>query len=174
MVLEAGGSLEEPQRIQLPVIVPVDELPPPHNPFKCAHHDRFERLAREHPELEELEIGRVFAASLTPSDYAACACHRGDWQAIAAAAVDAVQQYGSTPTRTQLAAVASRFGLAPDDRFRLRTLFGAEAITISSGRFQDGQHRACALRAAGATEVVVAVDGPPSGPPSSWTFLSEN
>src|SRR5216683_1969893 len=65
----------------------VDALPPPHNPFNCAHIARFR--AFEEPLVEHgishdpLVAGQQFLESLTAEDLAQCRYHRADWKVTA-------------------------------------------------------------------------------------------
>lgn len=174
MVLDAGGQLEEPVPTTMFDIAPVETMPAPHEPFKCAHHDRFRAMRAQNSAADEVEIGQRFIASLTADDYLACRFHAADWKKIAAAAVTAIRTHGSNPTRRQLDAACAAAGLTSTESGWFSSLFGSESIQLGGGQYLNGQHRGCAIRASGAAEFVVGRNAPGLGEATTWTFLGES
>jgi hypothetical protein len=143
-------------------VVAVAELPFPHNPFRCRHHARFELLAaaRSREARETGKVGREWAATLTEADFDACPRHVGDWLLIARTSVEALRVgQAAKSLNACLEHVIRVLGDTPEAEWCV-ALF-ADPITWSPGRASatDGQHRICALRAAGAPQTVVECAG---------------
>lgn len=169
-----GGNLEERLRDVFEA-VPVEELPPPHNPFNCTYRARFDRIlsALDSPSVSDLarrqEAGRRFVATLTPSDILACPRHRGQWRAIADESAAIVQRLGQQHPETYVA-TASQSTLGTADRGRLASLFSVP-IVVRDGSFIDGQHRGCAARFSGADRVAISTGDESLGQGfEDWTY----
>jgi len=138
-------------------------LPTAHNPSGCPRYEHYEAILeglpvigwKDHFEREQ-EAARLWIESMAPEDFAACETHQADWKRIADAAVAAVRRYGSHPTDDELEGEFHRFHLSEADADWGATLF-FDPISVRHGMYESGQHRACAIRAAGADELVIAV-----------------
>jgi hypothetical protein len=102
-VLDLGGGVWHEDFRPVFEAFPVHQLPPPHNPGNCAHHERFEGILASMPKdgdhrLRILDAGRVFLESLTPDDLARCRYHDADWRAIAEESVRIVEDHVGLPT----------------------------------------------------------------------------
>jgi hypothetical protein len=177
-VLAAGGELDEAPPAECYLVVPVTELPPPHHPFRCAHAKRFEKFVEAQGGRDQRghiarEVREKFYGQLSEQDYAACSYHDGDWLAIAGESVRIIRELGEMPDPDALVAALTTAHLNNRDRSWLWSMFRHEPVMWSGDHFVGGQHRACALRASGAREVVRPVDGPPSGPPRTWTITGK-
>jgi hypothetical protein len=157
-VVTAGGDLED--QIEEPIYqaIPVDALPPPHAPWKCAHAARFEAmkaaLGEAHVSDQELAaIGEKFIASLTADDIASCRYHAADWRSIAEESVRTLERSASTD-REDLVAQARSSTLPPTELRWLVSLF-QDPVVAHDLTYGNGQHRGCALRFSGATHAVV-------------------
>jgi hypothetical protein len=110
-------------------VVPVAAFPFAHGLFRCDHR--------------------------RSGDLDMCSYHRPDWRLIADASVTAAELAGAGADVDALLAACDGMDLLDDERQWLYSLFaypivwrpGAEEVT-------NGQHRLCALRAAGAERVV--------------------
>ncbi len=151
---EPGGRLDAMG------IVSVADLPWAHNPFKCAHRDRFEEIRGLYDKSPggKLPAGAHFFSSLSADEFAACSYHKRDWIAIAAASLELLQ--GLRPGSDLRDVLGAAANLLPDgpDRQQLVCLF-SDPIKFSPRaiRLTNGQHRACALKAAGAPLCVAHV-----------------
>lgn len=156
-VLALGGGVRV--EIYRPAfeVVPVDHLPPPHNPARCAHFSRFRSLeTRAHLDPHDRKAtGRRFLATMTPNDLRRCRFHAADWRAIADESVRIVERVGPADQHLYVAA-AEKAQLPTADLQWLISLF-REPVYISGGGFRDGQHRGCALRFSGSERVAVVV-----------------
>lgn len=157
-VLALGGDPAD--ELQEPVFeaISVDELPPPHLPFKCAFADRFEAIkakgsGEDTEQQDAVRLGELFLAGLTPDDRASCDFHAADWRSIADAGVRILE---TSPSADQdgLAALARSWPLPALERRWLASLFN-EPVVVHEHSFGDGQHRGCALRFSGARQGVV-------------------
>ncbi len=157
-----GGHVWQKQWRKIFVPLPVTELPPPHNPSKCAHAERFNRLAaavwsdESTGEDRDREIGRQFLASLTANDLASCRYHNAKWRAIADESVRILEQLGHCDTERYIEA-ARRSSLRDLDRQLLVSLF-KDPVKVDGGGYTGGQHRGCALRFSGAQRAAIHVD----------------
>lgn len=156
-VLALGGDPED--EIQEPVFetIAVEELPPPHLPFKCALADRFETMkaqsgAANDDQADAAALGQRFLASLTPEDRATCAFHAADWRSIADESVRILERSPSA-NENKLVGLASSCLLPQPERRWLVSLFD-QPLLVHEGSFGDGQHRGCALRFSGASRAV--------------------
>jgi hypothetical protein len=166
-LLAAGGERDEPVATRF-VPRAIAELPYPHNPSRCSHHWRFEGMVKEvsaSSQRELVKVGKRFIESLGPSEFETCPYHERNWKDIANASVRIVQELGDQPPEDDLRNAIMSSGLQNEDQLELLFLFAHPIVAHAEG-FTNGQHRSCALRAAGASEVVVSEyvsDGDPVG-----------
>ncbi len=136
-------------------------LPFAHDPFRCAHAERFVALASDASgDVSQAQARAAFFAQLGPADFASCPRHEGDWGRIAAAAVDVTKASPpGGPYDDALAVVAKTRVLSRSERSWLHSLI-EDPIAWRPGadEIANGQHRVCALRAAGVIECPVATD----------------
>ncbi|MGA9314513.1 MAG: hypothetical protein WBV77_07790 [Solirubrobacteraceae bacterium] len=152
-------------------VVPVTAFPFAHNPFRCPHYERFCNLERACAEAPDGVVGKRWHLTLTGDDLAACEFHEADWCSIAEASVAALRNAGPRATKANLRAACSEQKLPRDDALWLYWLF-ADPIDWRPGEpnVTNGQHRLCALRAAGAQ--FVAADTRGYSPPPTPTYDS--
>jgi len=143
-------------------IVAVADLPWAHNPFRCAHRARFEAI-RGHYDKDfdgHIPAGAHFFLHLDAEQLAACPYHQHDWVAIADASIVLLE--GLTPASERRDVFSAAAELLPDgpDREQLVCLF-TDPIVWSPGHtsITNGQHRACALKASGATLCAALIGG---------------
>lgn len=130
--------------------VPVSAFPFPHDPFRCPHHHRFCQFA-EHSNEPEPVLGARWHLSLTSADLAACEFHAGDWHAVGAASIAVLDAAGPRATLDDLLSACEHQQLGDIERLWLFLLFEDPIAWIpSETEVTNGQHRLCALRAAGA------------------------
>lgn len=158
-VLDLGGGVWDEAFRRVFEALPVDELPPPHNPSACAHRERFEGILVRLPATEswldrDLEAGRLFLESLTTDDLARCHYHRDDWRAIADESVRILDACGDRADRDEYLDAVRRSPLADIEKRWLRSLFG-DPVFIGGGGYTNGQHRGCALRFSGAERAAI-------------------
>ncbi|MEU6950660.1 hypothetical protein ABZ957_36535 [Streptomyces sp. NPDC046316] len=128
--------------------VPASRLPWPHRLSKCRYFPRVEAIERTYP--DDWDAGQVahaeLFARLTPEDFAACPYHEGNWAAIAEAATELAAAELDERGR---AAYAMEH-LEESDREWARALV-QDPICWDDNHdsLTNGQHRTCALRAAG-------------------------
>jgi hypothetical protein len=142
--------------------VAVADLPWPHKPSECAHAERFEEIRRLYDESfgGHIPAGAQFFLSLTDDDFASCRYHQHDWRRIADASVELLEALGPTSDFDEVVDRAAVLIDVEADRKELIFLFsdpikwtpGASSIT-------NGQHRTCALKAAGAELCVALTHG---------------
>lgn len=157
-VLALGGDLDD--EIDAPVFeaIAVDELPPPHLPFKCALAERFEVIKAERGD-EDTDLADAvrpeeqFLASLTADDRASCEFHAADWRSIADEGVR-ILETSTSADQDELVALARSCRLPSVERRWLVSLFD-QPVVVHENSFGDGQHRGCALRFSGARQAVV-------------------
>lgn len=156
-VVALGGDPED--EIEEPVYeaIAVNDLPPPHNPFKCALFERFKTMKAQSGETDDdaqaAAIGRRFLASLTAEDRATCDFHAVDWRAVADESVRILE--GSPSAGEDELITLARSTQLPDRERRLLVSLFAEPVLVHEDSFGDGQHRGCALRFSGASRAVV-------------------
>lgn len=158
-VLELGGGVWDEAFRRVFEAFPVEELPHPHNPSACAHHERFERIRAGMPDTDDwrgrnLEAGRLFLESLTTDDLAGCRYHRHDWRAIADESVRILDACGDRADSDEYLDAVRRSPLADIEKRWLRSLFG-DPVFIGGGSYTNGQHRGCALRFSGAERAAI-------------------
>jgi hypothetical protein len=165
---EYSGPLAEME------VVAVSELPwgPKGSQFGPAEpFDLINKLYEEGPG-ENGAAGAHFFLSLGEEELAACEYHRRDWISIAAASVELLERLDPKCSYEELLAAASELLPPGEDRGELCFLFN-DPINWSPGepRLTNGQHRTCALKAAGAplcavsTNRRLAIDEPQAGDP---------
>jgi hypothetical protein len=135
--------------------VPLAAIPWPHNPFRCAHFGRARAIMATYPDTThacQAATAELFE-ELTPADFAACLYHRPDWPTIVQVALELVADGIADGTESaQLGPrITSDERLPPDDRTWLWSLLSMEPIEWDDGdlAITNGQHRLCAMRAAG-------------------------
>jgi hypothetical protein len=150
----------------------VRDLPPPHNPNKCAWFDRFEAIERRL--LEEaggetalmgdqefdcaLAAGREFLATLSAEDRSGCPrYHAADWRAIAGESVRILEELGGSQELETYSSAARRSRLRQPERSWLVDLF-CDPIYVIGDRYEEGQHRGCAVRFSGAERVAAVIE----------------
>lgn len=157
-VMAAGGRTEEKEQQPSYRVIDVGDLPLPGDLFRCRYVDRF-RAARAGLPEEAPEGAIRFYEGLTQKETARCRYHQADWALIAHYAVHIIETLGPQPDEAALTHAIEAAGLAGSEHDFLRSLFGADAIALSSDRtYDNGQHRACALRLSGASLAVVVAD----------------
>jgi hypothetical protein len=173
-VLELGGGQVEQCWRRVFEAVPVSSLPPPHDPSSCEHHNRFAEMTeqasrRSSAPSDDVQAGKRFLDSLTPSDLRACRYHEGNWKAIADDSVQIINALGRRDGADYVAE-ANRSHLAERDRKWLASLF-SDPVRISDGSYSSGQHRGCALRFSGAERAAVVTGYEPLGEECiDWTY----
>jgi hypothetical protein len=140
-------------------VIPVTDLPRPHNPSKCTHRARFDAILAELGSFgrsghsTELEAGRRFLRTLTSDDTSACWYHQPDWKEIADRSAGIIESVGRQDPRAYLAAAAQENLPAADLRW-LVSVFD-NPIQVRGDSYVNGQHRGCALRFSGADRAAV-------------------
>lgn len=140
--------------------VPLSELPWPGTLFKCAHAARAEQVRVTYPDDEAAHtpvwpaVNAELFAALTGTDFADCPYHRPDWTAIAPACVDAM---AAGPDLADMCAALHADPRVPDGQHAWAEAVFTDPIgwDETSATFINGQHRSCALRAAGVAAVPV-------------------
>ncbi len=175
-VIALGGGTEQEVYVRVFEAFPVERLPPPHLPARCAHLGRFHEIeaaltARFSNGIERsLEAGRCFLATLTPVDLAACPRHAADWKAIAD---ESVRILAGSESDGERLAEAVRSALPEVERRWLVSLFD-DPVRIGGDSYSNGQHRGCALRFSGAQRAAINVRDEATGIESTdWTYLGE-
>ncbi|MGH3571749.1 MAG: hypothetical protein ACRDR6_22785 [Pseudonocardiaceae bacterium] len=129
-------------------------LPWPHRLSKCEHLKRIEAAVRTYPDDDDAtdDAGQAATAEvfgeLTAADFAACRYHQAAWAAIGAIALELTES-GKSDWEA-LEQIDREQRLSGEDRKWLRSLF-QDPICWDDGdaSLVNGQHRLCALRAAG-------------------------
>lgn len=131
--------------------VPLAALPWPHRQFTCEHRERIRAIAKTYPDDDPAggHTGQTATAEafdeLTAADFAACHYHRAGWANIGAIALEVVES-GSEA----LEKIEGDERLGDEDRVWLASLFTDPICwDDGGGSLTNGQHRLCALRAAG-------------------------
>jgi hypothetical protein len=166
-LLRSLAETPEPERLlaQCLRVVPVAAVPFPHGPFRCPHIARFRELARIYPDADRVVVGAHWHLTLTTKDFANCPFHDGEWRKVAEASLVALESARAEATYDELMDACIKQSLPPPEAKWLISLFRDPIVwTPGSREVTNGQHRACALRAAGARYCVVDTDGfqPPS------------
>jgi hypothetical protein len=141
-------------------VLPVTALPFPHGPFRCPHNQRFLHLARTYDDLERTVVGAHWYLTLSSEDFAQCPFHQCDWRKVADTSVAILDSLATNATHDDLVAACSEQALLKQELEGLLSLFTFPIDwTPGSPTVTNGQHRLCALRAAGAEQCVVDTDG---------------
>lgn len=149
---------DEPGMLAEMEVVAVADLPWAHLPSKCANFSDFEAIRVLYDDSREGEVptGAHFFLALDSERFAACPYHRHDWHAIAAASVELFTRLGPQADDDDVRREASRLLPEGPDRDELAFLFFDPIIwSPEASSVTNGQHRTCALKAAGAPECVV-------------------
>ncbi|MFG2681283.1 hypothetical protein [Streptomyces sp. NPDC048392] len=137
--------------------VPAAALPWPHGLFMCEYAERGKRLARTYPggRREAQTAHAELFAGLTEEEFAACPYHQGDWKAIAEAAL-AFAEVNEDEESDRAGELYDMEHLSPHDREWAQAMVG-DHIWWDEGdtSLTNGQHRLCAMRAAGVARVPV-------------------
>jgi hypothetical protein len=145
-------------------VVPVALLPWPHNPSRCSHHTRFDQLSEFYPPAcwTKGVAGAHFFLTLTGQDFSACSYHEPDWSRVAEASVEVLEALPYEAELEEALAAASGRIEKSLEADALRSVF-ADPIVWSPGSDMatNGQHRACALKASGASLCVIDTNGEP-------------
>jgi hypothetical protein len=164
VLLREHAQAPEPERLPAEYlrIVPVAALPFPHHPFRCPHRQRFLDLAKLYDDHEWVVAGAHWYLTLMSDDLAQCEFHRCDWRRVADASVAILESLSPTATRGDLMDACSAQRLQSPELEGLLSIF-TEPIdwTPGSPTVTNGQHRLCALSAAGAERCVVDTNGEP-------------
>ncbi|MFF9909538.1 hypothetical protein [Streptomyces sp. NPDC013457] len=137
--------------------VPVSRLPWPHRLSRCRHFPRVEAIEKTYPDnwyAGQVAHAELFAR-LTQEDFAACPYHEGNWPAIAEAATElAAAELDANAERGRAAHAMEH--LEERDREWARALV-QDPICWDDNHdsLTNGQHRTCALRAAGVLHLPV-------------------
>lgn len=150
-VLAAGGGLMEEQSRPIFEAVRVSDLPPPHNPGRCDHIEKFGALLEQTRRPDRrghdaaLEAGALFLKSLTPDDLRTCYYHQARWKEIADESVRILRKVGPADPEDYKDEIR-RSSLHDTDRRWLWSLFTDPIFVGSGNAYTNGQHRGCALR----------------------------
>lgn len=143
-------------------VVAVADLPWPHNPSECAHADWFKATRELYDESFDGHIpaGAHFFLSLNKDALATCRYHQHDWLAIAAMSVKLLEALDPTSDFEEVTQRAAALIDVAADREQLISLF-SDPIKWTPGAttIANGQHRTCALKAAGAEFCVALTHG---------------
>lgn len=149
---------DEPGRLERMEVVAVVDLPWAHLPSKCASFPDFEAIRSLYDEGREGEVpaGAHFFLDLDPDRLAACSYHQHDWKVIAEAGVELFTRLDPQADHDAIQREACRLLPEGPDRDELTFLFFDPIIwSPEAPSITNGQHRTCALKAAGAPECVV-------------------
>jgi hypothetical protein len=159
----------EPERLpgEYMRAVPVAALPFPHSPFRCPHEKRFDEIACFYSGDDPTVAGAHWFLTLASEDFKQCSYHERDWQKIADASLAVLDAIGPQGSRDDVRAACAEQNLSSEDFKALGDLFADPIIwTPGAPELTNGQHRTCALRAAGAEFCVVDTSG--HAAPSSY------
>ncbi len=151
-------------------VVSVTALPFAHSPFRCPHKARFTELSRCYDDTDRTVVGAHWYLTLKPEHFAECPFHAGNWRAVAEASINVLESLTVEGAPNDVAKACAEQNLPAQDAEWLRSLFaGPIDWTPGSSTLTNGQHRSCALRAAGAEQCVVDTSGytPPQSNPAS-------
>ncbi|MER8236148.1 hypothetical protein [Streptomyces sp. NPDC094049] len=136
-------------------LVAASRLPWPHNLFKCRHHERAQALAATYPEGHNKTAHAELFTRLSDQDFATCPYHQADdWKAVTETVLDFTRAEPDSEAQDRLYDATH---LSDRDRSWFRSLIGGGHIWWDHGSkyLTNGQHRLCALRAAGVEAVPV-------------------
>jgi hypothetical protein len=148
-------EVDEPGVLAEMEVVAVADLPWAHLPSKCANFSNFEAIRPLYDEGRDGEAptGAHFFLALDQDQLDACPCHRHDWKAIAAAAVQLFARVDPEADHDEIRLEASRLLPEGPGRDELAFLFFDPIIwSPEAASVTNGQHRTCALKAADAPE----------------------
>jgi hypothetical protein len=154
----------EPERNPLAdlAIVAVADIPWPHNPAGCSQHARFDEIRALYPEsaYPPTAAGAHWFLSLDDADFATCDYHQANWRRIAEVSVDVLRELEpDAGLDDALEATNARLDDATEARWCV-SLFADPLVWYpGQGSVVNGQHRACALRASGASWCVADLGG---------------
>ncbi|MGQ0631617.1 MAG: hypothetical protein ACT4P1_11275 [Sporichthyaceae bacterium] len=134
-------------------IIPIADLPMPHNLSRCKYGDRFRRLSDDCGDGQQAAVR--FYEQLTDAERASCDYHAFDWAAVANRSVEIIERLGTEPHEEAVEAAVRDSRLRKMEKWFLHTLLRREPIFLTGGQHGDGQHRACGLRFSGADRVVI-------------------
>ncbi|WP_326763410.1 hypothetical protein OG978_01265 [Streptomyces sp. NBC_01591] len=135
--------------------VAASHLPWPHGLFKCPLGERAKSLAATYPKGHSKTAHAELFTQLDGQDFAACPYHQADdWKAIAEAVLAFARAERDSDEQDRLYRAAH---LSDRDRAWFRSLIGGGHIWWDTGQknLTNGQHRLCALRAAGVEVIPV-------------------
>ena len=143
-------------------VVAVADLPWTHNPSRCPHLDRFRTIESLYPEEQWTPpvVGAQWFLTLSEQDLEQCDHHSPDWLTVAAASVEIFEGLDATATLDTIPElVTARLGNTPEAERCLSLFYEPITWRHCHTRVGDGQHRICALKAAGAPFCVVDTGG---------------
>ncbi|MER5549728.1 hypothetical protein ABT072_46900 [Streptomyces sp. NPDC002589] len=135
--------------------VAASQLPWPHGLFKCPYGERAKTLAATYPKGHNKTAHAELFTQLGDQDFASCPYHQADdWRAIAEAVLAFSRADPDSEEQDRLYEAAH---LSDRDRAWFRSLIGGGHIWWDTGQqnLTNGQHRLCALRAAGVEVIPV-------------------
>jgi len=131
-------------------------LPWPHHLFKCAYAGRARQLIRAYTVEGEQAAHAELFTQLHPDGFAACPYHQGDWPAISALVLAFHQAQADGDKARAARARAAMSALSPrDEKWATEWLKDHLWWDSDDEQLTNGQHRLCALRAAGVPVVPV-------------------
>ncbi|MFF4448729.1 hypothetical protein [Streptomyces sp. NPDC001502] len=135
--------------------VAASRLPWPHDLFKCPYGERAKALAATYPDGHGKTARAELFTRLDEQAFAACPYQQADdWRAIAEAVLTFARAEPDSDEQDRLYHATH---LSDRDRAWFRSLIGGGHIWWDTGRqnLTNGQHRLCALRAAGVAVIPV-------------------
>ncbi|MFJ5851281.1 hypothetical protein [Streptomyces sp. NPDC092903] len=135
--------------------VAASQLPWPHGLFKCPFGERANSLAVTYPKGHSKTAHAELFTQLGKQDFAACPYHQADdWKGITDAVLSFADAEPDSDEQDRLYRAAH---LSDRDREWFRSLIGGGHIWWDTGQtnLTNGQHRLCALRAAGVEVIPV-------------------
>lgn len=150
----------DPADIPVLRVVPLHAMPWPHNPSRCRYVDRYRVLAAQNAtrsgpgeweQADQAASAELFA-SLTPAEFAACQYHRHDWLVVATVAIELMPE--GLGRDALLDRIRRDRRIRKHDRRCVYDLLLGEPVDWEDGvrSLHNGQHRLCAMRAAGVSE----------------------
>jgi len=160
------GLAREPEPKRLPAeqfrVVSVSALPFPHGVFRCPHASRFKEIADLYDDCSGTVVGAHWFLTLTDDDFVQCPYHECDWRLVAESSIQVLEGLPSQATHDDLVAACEAQTLPKREAKGLFSLFSDPIDwTPDSPTLTNGQHRSCALRAAGAAACAVDTTGYP-------------
>jgi hypothetical protein len=130
-------------------IVAVADLPYPHHLFRCEWQDLHKQLVTEEGDdsAGRRRAFERFVTEIGAAGMASCPCHEGDWTEAARVATE----IAASGMADFIDAIDARLAAGADAKTMSAVLsLSDEPIWINGDRLGNGQHRSCAMRAAGA------------------------